>query len=150
MSLTGFSLLTRGGGRTEDYVAPESTVLVWSMVAEGYPLFAPTLLHLRRNYPRDCAPLPTYMIVPPGPGYKNHPPIGRSPKCRDSSTGVEGGLMYNLIPNLGVVNNLSPNLLLLDIHPTGQAPDRRESDSLLFGLHPLLDDSDLGGGSLKI
>ena len=49
---------------------------------------------------------------------------------------------------LGVMNNVSPNVrdLPLDTHPTGQAPDRRESDFSLFGLHPPSPDySDLGG-----
>ena len=51
--------------------------------------------------------------------------------------------------NLGLTNNLTPNLLILDIHPTGQAPKRRDTYFTLFGLHLPPYDIDLGGDPLK-
>ena len=131
------------GDWTGNYMAPSSTVLVRFMVWQGDPLFYPTLLHLRRSYPRAYDPLPTSTTpTPPSPDYTNYYLIGWATKLRDSDPVMEGGdrgAIYN--PNLGMMNNLSPivgniattNKLIprlakvpLDIHPTGQAPEHRE------------------------
>ena len=62
------------------------------------------------------------------PDYVNYPQMGRANERRDSITGMEGGWMYKLIPNI-------PNIPL-DSHRTGQTPDHRESYYLLFGIPP--------------
>ena len=140
------------GDRTGDYMVNASTIIIQSVVSEGGPILYPTLMHLRRSYPRAYAPLPTSTIAPPGPDYANYQPIGWVTERKDSGIWMEGGegvCMYN--PKLGMTNNLSPSVansammnnlspslanLPLDIPPTDQVPECRDLDSPALGLHP--------------
>ena len=108
------------GYQTGTYVATASMDSICSVVVKWGPLFVPTFLHLQRRYPAAYAPLPTSTIASLGLDYVNYPPIDWKPELRDGITGLEGGLMYNIIPSLIVTNKLTPNVLILDIHPTGQ------------------------------
>ena len=54
------------GDEEEAYVVPDSTFLIRSVVSEGYPLFASTLIHLQRRYTSAYPPpLPKSTITLP-------------------------------------------------------------------------------------
>ena len=55
--------------QTGAYLAPASTVLVRSVLAEGEPLFAPALQHLWWRYPGSYAPSTRSTLGPSGPDY---------------------------------------------------------------------------------
>ena len=90
------------GDWEEAYVVPEFTFLVRSVVSEGCPIFASTLIHLQRRYPRAYPPpLPNSTISLPRTDHVNNNPIFGGAEHRESITAMEGGWVYKLIPKIG-------------------------------------------------
>ena len=89
-----------------DYVAPASTVLAQSAVAEGDELFPALLAHLRRRYPEV---------------YGSAVCVCREPECREIQIGEGEGLSggnssVHISTRLGAYTGRSANLNLLGMN----------------------------------
>ena len=116
--------------RAGDYVAPASTVLVPSAVAEGDELFGAILAHLRRRYPEvyglgdnlDRATERREIRIRAGEGMSG----GNLSVTSSLNLGAYAGRLDNL--SLVGINNTNPNLttVYLDTPLVGPTPEPLE------------------------